>query len=112
MASLKTADAVSSNCLYFQVYKEAEAILIPKVGELHQYVVRLYQNYAIYYEESDDFENAFDALYKRYTISRDLYGENHPLLAPCIEKLHEWEMAEIAQERGIVVPKRMMKTDE
>ena len=57
----------------FQGYKEAQAILISKVGELHPYVNRNYQNIGVYCEENGDYENAFDAYYKRYT-SVELFG--------------------------------------
>ena len=90
--------------MYSQVYEEARDILIPKVGELHPYINRLYHNMGIYYEEMRDYNSAYDYFRKWYLVCKDLYGESHPNMAPAVEALQEYIYATIAQRRGIPVP--------
>ena len=88
----------------FQDYNDALEILISKVGELHPYVNRSYQNLGIFYEETRQYEKAFDYFFKRCNVARDLYGENHPLYVPAVETVYEPFYARLAKKLGVTLP--------
>lgn len=89
-----------------QAYFEAEEILMRVTGRLHISVDRLYLNLGIAFEESGDYQKAYDSFYKWYEVCKDLYGSNHTKTRRPISTLHEAAYVRIAGERGVEVPQQ------
>ena len=90
--------------LSVQAYKEALALALRVVGENNPITDRLYLNMAIYYEESGNYNMAYEYFRKWYGVCCELYGMQHPKTRRPVSTLREPMYVRLAAESGDEVP--------
>lgn len=96
---------VNEHCSFFpQYYKEAIELCEQAYGENSHLMGRIYHNFAIYYEDKNEMDKAFDLFYKCYQVRVIFNGPDHPHTHKAISVLREPNYYPIAVQRGITIP--------